>query len=392
MNQNEKICDKAITSCNNASDAFCKFLSANDTGSNHSHQAGILISKSAMPMIFGATPEGSAPVKKTVEIIWNDNITTQSIFTWYYSKNELRITNFGKGFPYKKPDQTGSLFVLTKISNEQYRAFFLDSDEEIDNFLTEFNLSPTETNRMFKSNKVIDGDKKLENYLESHFANFTGEIPPSVKMAEMAETIELKLYDQPQLIITNPDKLLVNWTNIEYSLFRKLENTKYLKRVQLGFKTLEDFLELSLKISNSRKSRAGKSLEHHLEALFKGNDIQYTAQGITEERKRPDFIFPSISDYHDTEFPTDKLVTLAAKTTCKDRWRQIINEADRLRDANKYLCTLQQGISSAQLKEMQDEKVILVVPKAYISSYPKEYQNSIYTLSKFISLIKELQK
>ena len=65
------------------------------------------------------------------------------------------------------------------------------------------------------------------------------------------------------------------------------------------------------------------------------------------------------------QFTIDKLCTLAVKTTCKDCWRQILNEADRLRDVNKYLCTLQQGICSAQMDEMQEEKVVLVVPKPY---------------------------
>ena len=48
-------------------------------------------------------------------------------------------------------------------------------------------------------------------------------------------------------------------------------------------------------------------------------------------------------------------LSLAAKTTCKDRRRQVINEADRLRDKPKFLCTLQQGISPAQMDEMQAE-------------------------------------
>ena len=68
---------------------------------------------------------------------------------------------------------------------------------------------------------------------------------------------------------------------------------------------------------------------------------------------------------HNQAFFIENLCTLAAKTTCKDRWRQVLNEADRLRDRNKYLCTLQQGISSAQMDEMQTERVILVVPKRY---------------------------
>ena len=82
-----------------------------------------------------------------------------------------------------------------------------------------------------------------------------------------------------------------------------------------------------------------------------------TAQAVTEGNKKPDFMFPSEEAYHDMTFAVEKLCTLAAKTTCKDRWRQILNEADRLRDENKYLCTMQQGISAAQMDEMQPKKV-----------------------------------
>ena len=83
--------------------------------------------------------------------------------------------------------------------------------------------------------------------------------------------------------------------------------------------------------------------------------------------------------------------TAAAKTTCKDRWRQILNEADRLRDENKYLCTMQQGISAAQMDEMQAEKVVLVVPKAYHSAFPKEKRDRIWTLGKFVRYVKEME-
>ena len=84
-------------------------------------------------------------------------------------------------------------------------------------------------------------------------------------------------------------------------------------------------------------------------------------------------------------------MSLAAKTTCKDRWRQVITEANRLRGKEKYLCTLQQGISAAQMDEMQAEGVILVVPKRYISSYPRDRQERIWTISKFVSYIRELE-
>ena len=87
----------------------------------------------------------------------------------------------------------------------------------------------------------------------------------------------------------------------------------------------------------------------------------------------------------------EKLTVLAAKTTCKDRWRQVLNEADRLRDDYKYICTLQQGISSTQMDEMEAEKVVLVVPKPYISSYPAEKRQGILTIHDFIHRVKALQ-
>ena len=111
----------------------------------------------------------------------------------------------------------------------------------------------------------------------------------------------------------------------------------------------------------------------------------------SEGNKKPDFIFPSQASYHDMTFPTERLISLAAKTTCKDRWRQVINEADRLRDRPKYLCTLQQGISPAQMDEMQSENVILVVPRQYITSYPADRQDRIWTLSKFVSYVREVE-
>ena len=65
--------------------------------------------------------------------------------------------------------------------------------------------------------------------------------------------------------------------------------------------------------------------------------------------------------------------------------------ADRLRDREKYLCTLQQGISGDQMDEMQAEKVILVVPRKYIGMYPQDRQSRIWTIGKFVNYIRETE-
>lgn len=78
---------------------------------------------------------------------------------------------------------------------------------------------------------------------------------------------------------------------------------------------------------------------------------------------------------------------MAAKTTCKDRWRQIITEADRVK--TKYLCTLQQSNSARQLKEMESENVVLVMPEIYRKKYPRECQKDIMSIQEFIAMVKE---
>lgn len=263
------LCDLATTSCLQSEAAYCKFLTANDSGANGSHQVGILVSNSAMHMLFGEKPHGTAPVKRTVEITWNNDLKRENTFTWYHSKKELRITSFGRDFPYKKPEQTGSLFVFTKQDHDHYSAFFLDLDSEIERFLDNFGISPTQTNRPIDISGFKDADTKLSEYLKNNYSAFNGDFPSSEKMAFLAEDIENKLFNHRDRIISDPDRKLIDWTTVEYALFRELENAKYLKTVQNGFNSLEDFLAFSLKVSNSRKARAGKSLEHHLESILK---------------------------------------------------------------------------------------------------------------------------
>ncbi len=67
-----------------------------------------------------------------------------------------------------------------------------------------------------------------------------------------------------------------------------------------------EFIALANSVSNRRKSRAGKSLELHLEHHLIEHGLRHFAtQAITEGNKKPDFLFPSAGAYHDTEFPVE---------------------------------------------------------------------------------------
>lgn len=371
---------------------FTKFLAANDTGLTGGHQAGIYISKPSVPILFDGPGIKGQNKEKWVKVKWQDDFETDTRFIYYGqgTRNEYRITNFGKGFPFLRAEYTGALFVITKIDNENYKGYVLNTEDEINEFLSAFGLTPAETNRLIELSRT-DASLREQAAIDRFISGLTVDFPSSDVMSSAARAISYVTVLNKTITMTDPDKAILQWTEQEYKLFRALEQARYGDMVARGFSTVDDFVALANQVLNRRKSRAGKSLEHHLAAIFNENHIQFTAQAVTEGNKRPDFIFPSEEAYHDFSFPVSKLTSLAAKTTCKDRWRQILNEADRLRDGRKYLCTLQQGISSMQMDEMEAEKVTLVVPKAYISTYPRDKQDRIWSLHTFVDHVKELQ-
>ncbi|MBR1470283.1 MAG: restriction endonuclease [Lachnospiraceae bacterium] len=387
----DELVTKAVEAVLSGKSAYCKFLSANDSGETGGHQSGILISKTAKDMLYTEQElRENHILKKTGTIKWQDDFSTNCTFTWYESKNELRITGFGRGFELLRPEYTGALFVLIKESEESYFGYFFNTDEDIQEFLDSFGLTPAETNRPIELDRV-DPELMEKQAIDTFIGGLKVDFPTSQEMSSAARLIQYQVYLNRHLILVDPDTMLLKWTEEEYRLFRAIEHARYGETVARGFASVDDFIALANQVLNRRKSRAGKSLEHHLAAVFDENKIEYAPQATTEGNKKPDFLFPSEEAYHDMTFAIDKLCTLAAKTTCKDRWRQILNEADRLRDENKYLCTMQQGISAAQMDEMQAEKVILVVPKPYITAYPKDRRDRIWTVGRFVDYIKEIE-
>jgi hypothetical protein len=111
-------------------------------------------------------------------------------------------------------------------------------------------------------------------------------------------------------------------------------------------------------------------------------DIDFQYQIESESGKKPDFLFPNGAAYKNENFSSDKLRMLAVKTTCKDRWRQILNEAARI--PQKHLLTLQKGVSVNQFREMQEANVCLIVPEPLISYYPEAVRPHLQTLEDFI--------
>jgi len=161
--------------------------------------------------------------------------------------------------------------------------------------------------------------------------------------------------------LDTPDETLLAWINQEEMLFRTLERHIVQIRIDKGFTDVDDFVAFSLSVQNRRKSRIGFALENHLSEVFNQHGLSYSQGQVTENKARPDFIFPEIRQYHNPAFPVNRLTMLGSKSSCKDRWRQVLSEANKIEQ--KHLFTLEPGISQNQTDEMQDKKLQLVLPK-----------------------------
>lgn len=190
-------------------------------------------------------------------------------------------------------------------------------------------------------------------------------------------------------VLGRPDDSLMALTETEERLFRILERHIVQKRLDQGFEGVDEFISYSLSVHNTRKSRAGHSFENHLEFLFNEHEIRFVRGAFTEERSKPDFLFPGASEYHDATYATNLLSMLGVKTTCKDRWRQVLREARRI--PAKHLATLEPGISSHQTAEMQNSGLQLVVPGPLHETFSEQQRRWLWSIEDFLDYRKRCQ-
>jgi hypothetical protein len=245
--------------------------------------------------------------------------------------------------------------------------------------------------RFILENIGVEIDVSEERFLEDMIQRFQGKFP---------ETRVFSAYARSTLKDVSPlddaDSVLMAWMDREEVLFRTLERHLISDRLAAGFAEsgrsgadVDGFLAFSLSVQNRRKSRVGRALENHIETIFKEQGIRYSRTAITENRSKPDFLFPGISEYRDPDFEQARLLMLGVKSTCKDRWRQVLAEADRI--AEKHLLTLEAAISTGQTDEMKAKNLQLVLPRSLHSSYTSTQQNWLIGIADFIDLVRRKQ-
>ena len=389
---------------------YVKRLSGNDTLANGSNQAGPYIPRE---VAFGFYPMLNQPAVKNPDV-WLDLYVDshpdhqQVRAVWYNNKlhgkpkngrNETRLTNFGgQASALLDPESTGALTVFafrktdpTKVADCHVWVCRHETEEDF----VEDRVGPVEPGKWLLWPPAQGGLLGLLQVPSVRASCWLAddEIPAAwrTKFPSGADIIR-KAVELRADAGLDPDRRLMRRRNCEFEIFRSVEQAIELPHIQAGFTTVDDFIARAQTVLQRRKARSGRSLELHTRAIFMEERLvegtHFAHQPESEPGKRPDFLFPSIAAYRDASFPADRLRMLAVKTTCKDRWRQILNEADRIPD--KHLLTLQEGVSEPQFREMTNAGVQLVVPAGIVDTFPKAVRPHLQTLESFIGDVRLL--
>ena len=389
---------------------FVKRLSGNDTLANHAHQAGPYIPKEFLFQLFPSLnhPEIKNPEHRFPLFIDSHADTRKIRAVWYNNRlhggtrNESRLTGFGgASSALLDADSTGALTVFAfrigadSEASECHVWVCRDGTEED---LVEDRIGPVEPGKALVWSARPGLLPHLFPPIMRVRANCwleVSEIPPEwlqefpTGEALINKTVELR----PDSSL-DPDRRLVRRRECEFEIFRSVEEAVEFPNIKTGFGNIDEFIARAQRILQRRRSRSGRSLELHARTIFleeglkEGTQFAYQPAEADPGKQGPDFLFPSQGAYSDASFPAARLRMLAVKTTLKDRWRQILREADRI--PRKHLLTVQEGVSVGQFNEMVEAGVQLVVPEPLKRAFPPSVQEHLQTIESFIGDIRLL--
>lgn len=127
-------------------------------------------------------------------------------------------------------------------------------------------------------------------------------------------------------------------------------------------KNVQNFYDLSLSNTQSRRTRAGNEFEAIISHLFMGANLPFNEQGLIGTgvfsdknlAKLVDHVVPGAIEYNINKRNT---ITISAKTTLRERWQQIGDEMQRTRMPEMYLATLDENIGSNTLDQLRANNI-----------------------------------
>jgi len=333
--------------------------------------------------------------------------TRETRLVHYTSKGpETHITGLPKAaFATLSP---ASLLVMGRYNSDGgviFRCLTIDSNSEDALTLADvFGLDADFVIGMFDPMARFEAEReRVLSFVEQAIAAWTaGEIvgfaagnavmPPTATLAIMAR--EKYLADNglekldPFALDRPGDAIRTISRTVEWELFREYQRREraiMLVRAILGdhpaevtsawvIRSLIDNIgqvdALMLSASQQRKSRAGYSFEHQIEAMLLDGRLPFEKQVVMDAKKRPDFILPSLRQLMKPRGGSAPGLILSAKTTLRERWKQVQRE---MADGDLFLATVDESIAANAIEDMATLGITLVVPESLKTSTDTEY-------------------
>jgi len=358
--------------------------------------------KTVFPTKFIWIEEQNEALSEEGTVTWYDareSHATRTEFRLYFPSNPItEMAKAGDTMFIARRTDNSLLIVLTSsgstIESQLYWLFGLEIPTDSRFSTIEFNAANDHeidfATRFIMDELGIELEEPENDYIDGLLKPFLGSFPSTIEFSAFAR----QTFRIPIDMIDDPDGSLLALMDWEEKLFRRLERYVVARRLNEGFfkdeeEDVEGFLSFSLSVQNRRKVRAGYALEDHLTQILLSNHVTFSKKQETENKAKPDFIFPSAEAYRDMSFPSFALTILGTKTSCKDRWRQVLTEARRVDE--KHLLTLEPGISVNQTNEMRAHNLQLIIPKMLHKSFTIEQQTWLLDVKTFIRLIENKQ-
>ena len=174
--------------------------------------------------------------------------------------------------------------------------------------------------------------------------------------------------------------------DIEYALYKRAELRQRAAQVAglllrgqdpvtdlvRGFGQLDG---LFLSAAQTRKTRAGRSFEQHVQRLLVDGRVRHQAQAVLGGR-RPDFVLPDVATLNRAE-DRDTLI-LSLKTTLRERWKQLGLERPH---APVFMATVDDRVSADAIADMTRSGIVLVVDESLKKSKEAVYEKQAQVIT-----------
>lgn len=258
--------------------------------------------------------------------------------------------------------------------------------------------------RLTPTDEIDDLIREIESHLGAGslqaFINSVATLPRPEVFAAQAQQKYLDLHKlatlDPYAIDRPGDAIMQISRDLEFKLYKRAElrhrAAEVIRIISSGGANLvsaivRGFPELDatfLSASQHRKSRAGRSFEQHIARLLRDGRVKFEEQAITGGR-RPDFVLPGLRELKRKGRGSDEALVLSAKTTLRERWKQITLEKF---NCDLFLATVDDRISTEAIDDMARQQICLVVPETLKSSKESTYRGktNVITFREFFDI------